>query len=460
MKKAILTAMIVMGIFGSLQANPVPETNIEYVNAFPPEVGVRCYVNVDLTGDTISTTSGVAIITDFVFPGYNEMFIFDSTNTTGFVISLEAGAIELLSYYPDAVSYGTFGMAPAPIKGHPIRWAFGFPVSCWTYDFTNTRWGQTNIVINEISANCDWGPESNFIELYNQSSDSIDISGWMVICDTICTIPQNTIIGGNGFYVFNQCDFPNIFDMDFGADNIHLVRADSILVDQVGWSSDHGTNVSFMRYPDGEIDTSLWAGYAGYSDQTSCTFEDGFPSRGAPNRHSSPGFVVIGAHARHESGNVDVWWTDPIWDPVFDYSAAVRNFDHFPQDVNDGDIVYQGTEQHVTDMVPPGYIMAYYTIFGRDLSGNYSIPTDESRVSVILETAGVDEEPNLPENISSLQCYPNPFNASVTINFVLSQSGSATLSIYNLRGQRVASLMEGSISAGEHRITWDGSELP
>jgi hypothetical protein len=283
----------------------------------------------------------------------------------------------------------------------------------------------------------------------------------MVICDTIYTIPQNTIINGNGFYVIDQSEFPGNYDMDSDADNIYLVNSNNVLVDQVGWSSNHGANVSFMRYPDGDVDISNYReGYMGYDDASSYTFEDGFPSRGAPNRHSSPGFVVIGTNARGFEGDIDIRWTDPIWDPTFDYSVVVGNFDRFPQDPSDGYTVYQGTGQEATDVGLPGNTVIHYTVFARDVSGSYSVPTDESRAFVILGTAGMEEEPILPEAITGLACYPNPFNASVTFDFTLNRSGSATLSIYNLRGQEVASLMAGSISAGQHRITWDGSNFP
>lgn len=461
MRWAILTALFVSAIAASLQANPVPEIRIGCVNAFPPEVGVICYVEIDINGDTLNTSSGTAIITDFVFPGPDQMFVLDSSNTTGFTINSEADFVELEGdFYMDGVYFGNYGMAPAPIYGHYIRYIPGFPGDAWSFDFTDTQWSLTSVVINEINAHCDWGPEANFIELFNQDTNPIDIGGWMVVCDAICVIPPSTIIDGNGFYVIDQVDFPDSYDMDFGADNIYLVRADSVLVDQVGWSSDHGTNVSFMRYPDGEIDTTLWPGYTGYDDQSSCTFENGFPSRGAPNRHDSPGFVVIGTNGENVSGNVDLRWTDPVWDPNFEYSLAVRNYDHYPQDLNDGEIVYQGSEQNVLDMVPPGNPLAYYTIFARNAGGGYSVPTDESRTVVILQTVGVGGNPDLPENISSLNCYPNPFNASITIRYVLWQTGTANLSIYNLRGQKVASLAEGPKSAGEHKLVWDGSDFP
>ncbi|UCE65885.1 MAG: lamin tail domain-containing protein [Candidatus Zixiibacteriota bacterium] len=470
MKRIILTIAVMSALAGFTKANPIPAIRIEYVSVFPPQIGVMIYSDsLSMVGDTIFTTSGSAVIGQYEPPEPYEMLILDSTNTTGFVISNESDSIEIRSSYPfsDAVLYGNYWSDMPPIKGHAIILGWCDPShhgggwQVWYHEFMHVDYGWTDIVINEINANCDWRTESNFIELYNQCDSAIDIGGWMVICDTIFVIPQNTVINANGFYIIDQCDFPNTFDMDIDSDNIYLVRADSVLVDQVGWSSNHGTNISFMRFPDGDVDyTEFREAFRGYDDPSSYTFENGFPSRCAPNRHSSPGFVVIGTYALGFEGNVEIWWTDPIWEPVFDYSVVVRSFTHFPQDINDGDIIYQGTEQHVTDIGLPGNTVVYYTIFARDTYGNYSIPTGESRVSVILGVVGIDGQPILPELISGLECYPNPFNASVTINFVLSQSGSATLSIYNLRGQRVETMLDGSISAGQHRMTWDGSDLP
>lgn len=449
---------MVIAMMDSIRANPVPANMIECINAFPPEIGIRFYEPADLEGQFIYTTSGIAVIGEHPYPDIGQLIVFDSSNTSGFILNPEADSISITSeifIFPEY--YGYLGYTPAPIKGHYIRISWE-NYGRWSYDFTTTDHGETEVVINEISANCDWGPEANFIELYNQNDSALDIGGWMVICDTICTIPENTVIEGNGFYVFDQCDFPDIFDMDAGADNIYLINSDCVLVDQVGWSSDHGPNVSFMRFPDGDV--HQYGGYIGFNDQSSNTFENGFPSRGAPNRHNSPGFVVIGAHGCNESGNSDLHWTDPVWDPNFAYSLAVRNFDHYPQDLNDGELVYQGIDQNVLDMVPPGNPLAFYTIFARNAGGGYSIPTDESRAMVILQTAGIDKNPELPKNISSLECYPNPFNASVTISFELNQSGIVAISIYNLRGQKVCTVSDGFLSVGEHRITWKGSDYP
>jgi hypothetical protein len=75
-------------------------------------------------------------------------------------------------------------------------------------------------------------------------------------------------------------------------------------------------------------------------------------------------------------------------------------------------------------------------------------------------TVKLENENHLPTAHFLISCYPNPFNGSVNIDLNMKQSGFVTLSVYNLRGQNVAILADGSMSAGEHRIAWDGSRFP
>ncbi len=56
--------------------------------------------------------------------------------------------------------------------------------------------------------------------------------------------------------------------------------------------------------------------------------------------------------------------------------------------------------------------------------------------------------------------YPNPFRGSTTITFGLPQAMRATLVVYNLLGQRVATLVDGQLPAGRYQIVFDASALP
>lgn len=52
--------------------------------------------------------------------------------------------------------------------------------------------------------------------------------------------------------------------------------------------------------------------------------------------------------------------------------------------------------------------------------------------------------------------YPNPFNPSTQIQFVLHRATPVKLSVFDLTGREVASLLSGEhLSAGEHRVTWN-----
>jgi hypothetical protein len=56
--------------------------------------------------------------------------------------------------------------------------------------------------------------------------------------------------------------------------------------------------------------------------------------------------------------------------------------------------------------------------------------------------------------------YPNPFNASTTIEFTLPEAAEVQLSIYNILGQKVAVIFAGIKQAGAHSVTWDAGDSP
>jgi len=65
---------------------------------------------------------------------------------------------------------------------------------------------------------------------------------------------------------------------------------------------------------------------------------------------------------------------------------------------------------------------------------------------------------NAPSSYALGDNYPNPFNAQTNIIMDIPKAGEARLEVYNLLGQKVATLIDGNIEAGHHTISWDANE--
>jgi hypothetical protein len=64
----------------------------------------------------------------------------------------------------------------------------------------------------------------------------------------------------------------------------------------------------------------------------------------------------------------------------------------------------------------------------------------------------------LTPNNFVLEAYPNPFNPSTQIRFVMKEAGVATLRVYNLNGQLIRELLNEYRAAGEHTMPWNGRD--
>jgi len=70
---------------------------------------------------------------------------------------------------------------------------------------------------------------------------------------------------------------------------------------------------------------------------------------------------------------------------------------------------------------------------------------------------GIEEEFALPQSFNLSQSYPNPFNPSTTIEFSVPVNSNVRLTIYNLLGQVVTTLVNEEISAGNYSVIWNGT---
>jgi hypothetical protein len=78
----------------------------------------------------------------------------------------------------------------------------------------------------------------------------------------------------------------------------------------------------------------------------------------------------------------------------------------------------------------------------------------------LTNTMDVNEQDNpLPTKFTTMEAYPNPFNAQTLIRFDLPQSANIKLNIYNVLGQPVINLFNGFCQAGEQSFIWNGDSF-
>jgi hypothetical protein len=67
--------------------------------------------------------------------------------------------------------------------------------------------------------------------------------------------------------------------------------------------------------------------------------------------------------------------------------------------------------------------------------------------------------PETPDRFYLHQSYPNPFNPSSTIRYELGEDVNVRLTVYNLLGQRIATLVNEPKSAGVHHVQFHAENL-
>lgn len=82
-------------------------------------------------------------------------------------------------------------------------------------------------------------------------------------------------------------------------------------------------------------------------------------------------------------------------------------------------------------------------------------------VPITLTVANVvsNEPGDIPGKVALNQNYPNPFNPATIITYSLKQASEITLEVFNIQGQKVATLFEGRQQAGDHEAQFDASNL-
>ena len=65
-----------------------------------------------------------------------------------------------------------------------------------------------------------------------------------------------------------------------------------------------------------------------------------------------------------------------------------------------------------------------------------------------------------PSSFDLVSLYPNPFNSEVTIQVKVYEKGALNIDVFNLSGQRVKTLINGTLRSGSYSFNWDSNRIP
>ena len=146
-------------------------------------------------------------------------------------------------------------------------------------------------------------------------------------------------------------------------------------------------------------------------------------------------------------GLVSLSWSGPV-DEDFSY------FNIYRQDIltNEPAMVFTTTDSFYVDQAMEDIGAYEYWITAVDLSGLES--ESSGIVSAVLSS---EDEVGMPTEFALKQNYPNPFNPSTQIQYALPSESRVVISIYDLTGRKVRTLVNEVQSAGHRSVMWNAT---
>ena len=338
-----------------------------------------------------------------------------------------------------------------------------------------------DVVINELM----WmgTSESSYdewIELFNNTDGSIDLSGWtLAATDGTPSISLLGSISANGYFLLERTDDTSIKD----------IAADQIYNGDLGNSSPENLQLkdNGAQVIDGVDCSGGW--FAGTSTPTMSSMERINPlynGSASINWGTNNGVTRNGTDA----GDNPINGTPKAQNSVYDISLSVE-VSEFTLTQSKNDVILHWTTESEVDvlgfyisrsenregpfvdlntiLIPSkgnGSDRQRYEFWDRSLNkeGIYWYRLEElnrqGKRQFLEETSILIAQSSIkPEAYKIFYNYPNPFNPSTKICYEISGEDASiptVLTIYNLYGQEIRTLVNGIGKAGSHSVNWDG----
>lgn len=125
-----------------------------------------------------------------------------------------------------------------------------------------------------------------------------------------------------------------------------------------------------------------------------------------------------------------------------------------------GNVISQTVQGTITDPLTGKGIPKLTVTIGdctavTDSVGHYIIHLKKA-TAVSPATGGLS---NTPKVFQLYQNYPNPFNASTNLKYELPYASRVKITIYNIYGQQISSLVDEEKTAGAYQLNWSGTDF-
>jgi hypothetical protein len=130
----------------------------------------------------------------------------------------------------------------------------------------------------------------------------------------------------------------------------------------------------------------------------------------------------------------------------------------------DVDLAALGPDAYVVGSGAVAYLDFNYKAAGMSskIALKEAILYDGEGNEIDLSPTDVDVENQgeaIPTDFALYYNHPNPFNPTTTIKYDLPQAIYVKLVVYNVMGQKVATLVDGMVEAGRHQVIWDAKDV-